>query len=104
MGMYRRQRIACLTCLLWLTNLLTSTSAPAIAQAAPRTSSVLPVSAKLFEFHNAFWVNLHHFLYAQARARLNTPDSRRRAVAGVRAEIAEESKLSSEKWPLELSL
>lgn len=97
MRMYRSQCIACLTCLLWLTNLLTSTSAPVIAQAAPRTSSILPVSAKLFEFHNAFWVNLHHLLYVQAHARLNTPDSRRRAVAGVRAEMAEESKLSPEE-------
>lgn len=41
---------------------------PGLAQAVPRASSVLSASAKLFEFHNVFWVNLHHFLYVQARA------------------------------------
>ena len=97
MRKHHRQCIACLTCLFWLINLLALTSASARAQAAPHSSNLLPASSKLFEFHSAFWVNLHHFLYVQARARLNTPDSRRRAVAKVRAEMAEESKLSSEE-------
>jgi hypothetical protein len=84
-----------MSCLLWLTNSLGLSSPPASAQIVQRTNSALP--AKLFEFHNAFWINLHHVLYVQARARLNTPDSRRRAVAGVSAEFAEESKLVPEE-------
>ena len=30
----------------------------------------------VFEFHSGFWVNLHHFLYHEARARLAAKDSR----------------------------
>ena len=89
----QRRCAICLTYLLWLSNSLAWTSVAAFAQEATRSSSVLPVTSRFFEFHSAFWVNLHHFLYAQARARMNTPDSRRRAVAGVRADMAEESNL-----------
>ena len=28
-----------------------------------------------FEFHNGFWVNLHHFLYEQAKAESSSPSS-----------------------------
>ena len=36
---------------------------PAPTQQIPVTESPLPV----FELHSGFWVNLHHFLYLQAR-------------------------------------
>src|SRR5581483_10741948 len=39
---------------------------PARDLAAQRPVAVSP---GLFEYHSAFWVNLHHFLYEQARAR-----------------------------------
>ncbi|MGA3176416.1 MAG: hypothetical protein ABSE19_03605 [Candidatus Acidiferrum sp.] len=54
------------------------------AAAAPRTLGQqvedsfygpLPV----FEFHSGFWVNLHHFLYHEARARAAAKDSREAA-------------------------
>ena len=51
------------------------------------------LAASRFEFHNRFWLNLHHFLYVQARARMKTPDSARRAVAGVRADLEMIDKL-----------
>lgn len=60
-------------------------------------ASIIPSSTKLFEFHSAFWANLHHFLYVQARARMKTPDSRRRAVAGISADLATIGTMSSEE-------
>jgi hypothetical protein len=33
----------------------------------------------VFEFHSGFWVNLHHFLYHEARARLASKDARNTA-------------------------
>ena len=41
-------------------------TAPAHAQEVESVYGPLPV----FEFHSGFWVNLHHFLYHEARARL----------------------------------
>src|SRR3974390_1441785 len=38
----------------------------AFAQESEAMDSSLPV----FEFHSSFWVNLHHFLYHEARARM----------------------------------
>jgi hypothetical protein len=58
--------------------------------------SIIPNATKLFEFHSGFWVNLHHFLYIQARARMKRADSRRRAIASVSADIAAISTMSSE--------
>jgi hypothetical protein len=34
----------------------------------------------IFTFHNAFWPNMHHFLYVLGRARAGTRDAQRRAV------------------------
>jgi hypothetical protein len=68
--------------------------------------SIIPNSTKLFEFHSGFWVNLHHFLYVQARARVKTPDSRRRAVASVSTDLAAISTMSSDdrrKWEAALN-
>ena len=36
-----------------------------------------PVPSKLFEFHNGFWINLHHFLRGEARRKLH-PDTKPR--------------------------
>jgi hypothetical protein len=58
--------------------------------------SIIPNTTKLFEFHSGFWVNLHHFLYIQARARMKKADSRRRAVAGVATDLAAISTMSDE--------
>jgi hypothetical protein len=67
---------------------------PAYAQQATNTNStILATASRFFEFHNGFWLNLHHFLYVQARARLNTPDSRRRAVANARNDLEAISQL-----------
>ncbi|HEY2646097.1 MAG TPA: hypothetical protein VGI34_03960 [Candidatus Acidoferrales bacterium] len=41
------------------------------AQQTSGTESPLPV----FEFHSGFWVNLHHFLYLQARLSAGNPSS-----------------------------
>ncbi|HKV40480.1 MAG TPA: hypothetical protein VJX67_14800 [Blastocatellia bacterium] len=52
-------------------------------------------SDKLFEFHEAFWANLHHFLYVEARARMATADSGREAVAQAKDDLKEISSLSN---------
>lgn len=41
----------------------TTRSGPSVTQQSSETESPLPV----FELHSGFWVNLHHFLYLQAR-------------------------------------
>jgi hypothetical protein len=83
----------------------TSTSVSVVVQAhslKPLSSptqeqvSIIPNATNLFEFHSGFWVNLHHFLYIQARARMKTADSRRRAVANVSSDLAAISAMSSE--------
>jgi hypothetical protein len=43
---------------------------PCRAQQVDSMYGPLPV----FEFHSGFWVNLHHFLYHQARVRMNAQD------------------------------
>ena len=46
---------------------MAATAAPAcLGQEVDAMYGPLPV----FEFHSGFWVNLHHFLYHEARARL----------------------------------
>lgn len=64
----------------------------ALAPAAPAQrqapATVAPAADSLFEFHSEFWLNLHHFLYHQARARLGVRDTQRRAVAGARGDTA----------------
>jgi hypothetical protein len=52
--------------------LLAATAAPCRAQQVEPISGPLPV----FEFHSGFWVNLHHFLYHEARARLAAKETR----------------------------
>jgi hypothetical protein len=52
--------------------ILLAFSAPATrAQQVDSIYGPLPV----FEFHSGFWVNLHHFLYHEARARLAAKDA-----------------------------
>lgn len=68
------------------------------AQETTASNWGLPASdSRLFDFHSGLWVNLHHFLYVQARARLRTPDSRRRAVADISAELERLDKLPLEE-------
>jgi len=52
--------------LVWLCLILTATAPSGRAQEVESGYGPLPV----FEFHSGFWVNLHHFLYHEARARL----------------------------------
>lgn len=51
--------------------LLAFTAPVARAQQVDSIYGPLPV----FEFHSGFWVNLHHFLYHEARVRLATKDA-----------------------------
>ncbi len=51
------------------------------------SNHLIPSASQFFEFHNAFWTNMHHFLYVKARAQLNTQDSQRRAVIGVKKDL-----------------
>jgi hypothetical protein len=39
-------------------------------------SETMPSTLPVFEFHSGFWVNLHHFLYHEARARLAAKETR----------------------------
>ena len=51
----------------------------------------------IFRFEtDAFWLNLHHYLYVLGRAEAKTPDSRREAVAGAPADQAEGLKTLTE--------
>src|SRR5713226_2583514 len=53
-----------------------SWAAPAsnTGRAAPQQISSADSPLPVFEFHSGFWVNLHHFLYLQARFRVrNSP-------------------------------
>jgi len=50
--------------------MVAATCAPCHAQQVESIYGPLPV----FEFHSGFWVNLHHFLYHEARARLAAKD------------------------------
>jgi hypothetical protein len=52
--------------------LIAVAAAPCHAQQVDSMYGPLPV----FEFHSGFWVNLHHFLYHEARARLAAQDAR----------------------------
>src|SRR5712692_2267588 len=46
------------------------------AEARPTTSQeVIQGPVPAFEFHSGFWINLHHFLYQQARLYKSTPQS-----------------------------
>ena len=63
------------------------TAAPSCrAQEVESIYGPLPV----FEFHSGFWVNLHHFLYHEARARLAAKDARdaaaKRSTSGTEAD------------------
>lgn len=78
----------------------------AVAGAAPlaaQTGAPSPVVASvpgLFRFHSGFWINLHHFLYAQARARLGL-ESTRPAVLAALADTAGLGALSAaerDRW------
>ena len=71
---------------------------PASSQPGPpETSEGRP----LFTFRSALWVNLHHFLYVLGRARNQTPDSHRAAVANAPADTQGFDSLSAaerETW------
>ena len=59
--------------------LLAAAASPCRAQEVESIYGPLPV----FEFHSSFWVNLHHFLYHEARARQAAKDARDAAGYGV---------------------
>lgn len=76
--------------------LLLSARVSAQSQTAVRSSrSAVTSGSKLFHFHSAFWINLHHFLYVQARARMNTADSRRASVAKARDDLEKLTELNA---------
>src|SRR5882724_1043257 len=49
-------------------------SAPALGQGQEVESGYGPLP--VFEFHSGFWVNLHQFLYHEARLRESTPEAK----------------------------
>jgi hypothetical protein len=53
---------------------LTLAGAPALGQGQEVESGYGPLP--VFEFHSGFWVNLHQFLYREARLRESTPEAR----------------------------
>lgn len=65
-----------LLCLRWAT--IACLSALLVAVPTCRGQEVESIYGPLpvFEFHSGFWVNLHHFLYHEARARLAAKDDR----------------------------
>lgn len=74
--------------------LLLAPAAGARSQAAP--SGVVASFPPLFEFHSGFWLNLHHFLYTLARARLGL-DAGRQNVALVRSDTVGFGDLTAEQ-------
>jgi hypothetical protein len=65
-----------------VSGILLATAAGCASRGAsvPAREPLAPVTAgRLFEFHSGFWLNLHHFLYVQARARAGH-DAERSAV------------------------
>ncbi|MGO4885841.1 MAG: hypothetical protein ACLP59_34220 [Bryobacteraceae bacterium] len=60
---------------------------------APQTSAGKP----LFTFRNTLWMNLHHFLYVLGRARNDTRDSHRAAVAHAPEDTEGFASLSSQE-------
>lgn len=79
------RRIAALVCGAALT--MPAASAAQIPQPAKGITPAHPAqeagasALPVFEFHSGFWVNLHHVLYQQARARLQIATARQEAVA-----------------------
>jgi hypothetical protein len=59
--------------------LLAAAASPCRAQEVESIYGPLPV----FEFHSSFWVNLHHFLYHEARARQAAKDARDATAKGL---------------------
>lgn len=51
--------------------------------------------ANLFEFHNGFWINLHHFLYRQAQ--LSEPQTGRHNLSLTKADSDELQQLSAQE-------
>src|SRR5712691_1800603 len=67
---------------------------------APQEVIQGPVPA--FEFHSGFWINLHHFLYQQARLRKSTPQSVPRPTPKVEGSGAKEPATSANSIALGL--
>jgi hypothetical protein len=63
--------------------------------AASMPAQSTPSGKPLFTFRSALWVNLHHFLYVLGRARNDTRDSRRAAVANAPADTQGFESLSA---------
>jgi hypothetical protein len=66
-----RQAAACfvLSALLLSASRVARASETFLHEAAQQTPETSPASLPVFEFHSGFWINLHHFLYQQARVR-----------------------------------
>ena len=67
--------------------LLFAVALPSCAQDVDSFYGPLPV----FEFHSGFWVNLHHFLYHEARLRQGTGDARNGAQANPRGPVLKQT-------------
>ena len=69
---------------------------PAGAAALRAQPAVVATSPGLFEYHSAFWVNLHHLLYEQARARLGL-DTTRAIVRAAAADTGDIDRLTPDE-------
>jgi hypothetical protein len=73
----RRWTLACFCLLFFASGALAQVPVPQSGTSRPRTEpgepSTLATNVPVFEFHSSFWMNLHHFLYQQARSQEELP-------------------------------
>src|SRR5271165_5823893 len=80
--------------------LLAAAALPSRAQEVDSFYGPLPV----FEFHSGFWVNLHHFLYHEARLRQATRDGRNATARSAGPAIKQTSSSAVSLSPAEQKL
>lgn len=81
----RRCKLACVCLLFFVNGAPAQVPVPQSGTSRPRAElgqpSTLGTTVPVFEFHSSFWMNLHHFLYQQARSQ-EEPPARRTGDAG----------------------
>jgi len=79
---------------LCLAALILLAAPPALAQETEPMDSSLPV----FEFHSSFWVNLHHFLYHEARARMAAKEANEAPAPKTDGPVLKQSGAAGSAW------
>ena len=77
---------------LWLSLFLILAGAAPLSRGQEVESGYGPLP--VFEFHSGFWVNLHQFLYHEARLRESTPEAKAAAVANSSAPALKQNPVS----------